>query len=154
MLSIRLLAAICAATAAFALAACDGDREEKNDYVGELNEITPALTSELEQISTGLTAVAAPDKVSRALSSFAAEMRSIAGEIAAITPPGEVADLQAELLEHVRTLGDEATDAADEIRAGGAASVIGAGQQFVSEAARVAGEIDATITEINSELQG
>ena len=147
-----LIAAI-AASLSLAVAACNGNTDEKNDYVDQVNGVTSTLNSGLTEITTQATAIAAPERASEVFSSFGASLDTAAAEISEISPPEEVADLHDQLVQQIRTLSSEATNAANEVKAGGAASVVGVAGQFVTEATRLSNEVDSTLSEINSELQ-
>ena len=149
---LRVIAPLLAA-AALALAACDGDTDEKNDYVDEVNGVTATLNSGLTEISSQATAVGSPEQAASVFSGFGSSLDAAATDLEGITPPDEVAGLHDQIVEDLQTLSSEATNAADEIKAGGAASVAGVATQFIAEANRIAGEIDTTIGEINSQLQ-
>ena len=84
---------------------------------------------------------------------FGSSLETAAADIEQIEPPEDVAELHDQLVEQVKTLSTEATDAANEIKAGGAASVPGIAGEFITEANRGSSEVDSTITEINSKLQ-
>lgn len=146
----RRLAVVLAACSALALAACGADTSENNEYVDEVNQVNAALLESVETIpATG----GSPGQVSTALESVSAQLRTAASDLAAVSPPDDVADLHAEIVHDVETLSEEASNAANEVAAGGAAGAAGVVAQFVAEANRIGAEIDATITEINEVLQ-
>ena len=153
MFTARPIVAICAAAAALALGACGGDTEEKNDYVDQVNEVTSTLNSGLTKISTEATAISSPDQASKVFAEFGTSLETAAADMEGIEPPEDVADLHDQLVEQIRTLASEATNAADEISSGGPASVAGVAGQFLTEATRGSSEVDSTIAEINSKLQ-
>ena len=84
---------------------------------------------------------------------FAAKLGTATADLEEITAPEDVADLD-EVVQNLRALEDEATADAEEIRSGGAAAIAGVVAQFLTEANRIGIEIDSTIGEINSKLQG
>jgi hypothetical protein len=143
-----------AALAAFAfpLVACDGDSGEKNDYVDEVNQVTATLQSGITEVASGAR-VESPDQARAVFEQFAGELEAAAADLEGIEPPEGIDDLHDSIVEDLRTLETEATGAANEIRSGGAAAVSGVAAQFLVEANRIGVEIDATISEINSELQ-
>jgi hypothetical protein len=153
VLAPRLLALLLAASA-LSLAACDGDTEEKNDYVDQVNAVTSTLNEGLTSVSTEATAIDSPEQVSGVFAKFASSLDTAAADIDGIEPPEDVVELHDQLVEQVKSLATEAQNAADEVRAGGPAAVPGVAGQFVSEATRGGSEIDSTISEINSKLQG
>lgn len=152
MLRAPLLLALAAAAAG--LVACGGDTEEKNAYVDEVNGATSALNSGLAEISSEAATVGSPAEAAGIFSDFAAQLDAAAGELSAISPPDEVSELHTQLVEDVETLSAAATNAAGEIEAGGPASVAGVATGFIGEANTLSADVDATIAEINAELQG
>ena len=154
MSAARRLGLALAAVAALALAGCDGDSEEKNDYVDEVNAVTSTLNSGLTEVSTEATAISSPARAREVFSTFASSLYAAASKISMISPPDQVADLHDRLLQQVRTLASGARDAAAGVGTGGSAAVAAASGEFVSEATRLSADIDATIAEINSMLQG
>jgi len=140
------------AAAALALVACDGDTAENNDYVDEVNKVTATLQSGLTEVGSGAT-VDSPDQAAAVFEEFAGQIETAVTDLEEVSAPEDVADLQDEITGNLRTLEDEATGAANEIRTGGAAAIPGVAAQFLVEANRIGTEIDTTIGEINSELQ-
>jgi hypothetical protein len=139
--------------AALGLVACDGNTAESNDYVDEVNKVTATLQSGLTEVGNGAN-VDSPDQAAAVFEEFAGQIETAAADLEGITAPDDVAGLQDEIVASLRTLEDEATGAANEIRTGGAAAIPGVAAQFLVEANRIGTEIDSTIGEINSELQG
>ena len=140
------------AAASLGLVAC-GDTAEKNDYVDEVNKVTSTLQSGLTEVGSGATANS-PDQAAAVFDQFAGQLGTATTDLEEITAPEDVADLQDEIVQNLRALEDEATGAAEEIRSGGAAAIAGVVAQFLTEANRIGIEIDSTIGEINSMLQG
>jgi ABC-type transporter Mla subunit MlaD len=141
------------AVASLGLVACGGDTAEKNDYVDEVNKVTSTLQSGLTEVGSGAT-VNSPDQAAAVFEEFGAELETAVTDLEGVSAPEEVADLQDEIVQNLRTLEDEATGAANDIRTGGAVAIAGVAAQFLAEANRIGIEIDSTISEINSELQG
>lgn len=151
MRRLRHLAIVLAACSATAFAAgCGSDTAENNDYVDQVNEVSSTLLASVNQIPSGGST---PQQVSDALDKVSTEVGDAATKMEAIDPPEEVASLHDKLVADLQELQDEASNAADEVAAGGAAGAIGVVTQFVAEANRIGTEVDATISEINSELQ-
>jgi ABC-type transporter Mla subunit MlaD len=135
------------------LVACDDDTAEKNDYVDEVNKVTSTLQSGLTEVGSGAT-VESPDQAAAVFEEFAGTLETAVTDLEEVSAPEGVADLQDEIVNDLRTLEDEATGAANEIRAGSGAAIPGVAAQFLVEANRIGTEIDSTIGEINSTLQG
>jgi len=148
----RLIVPVLVAVSALAVAACGEDTEEKNDYVDQVNEVTTTLNEGLTEISSGAAATS-PEEASTVFADFGAQLDSAAADIEGIEPPEDVADLHDELVTQIQELGATATNAADEIKAGGVAAVTGVATEFITEATTASTEVDSTITEINSTLQ-
>lgn len=150
MSRLRCLALALIAASALALAACDGDTAENNEYVDQVNEVSSTLLSSVQSLpATG----GSPKQISSALERVSTEVGAAATDLSEIDPPEDVADLHDKIVTDLNTLKDEATTAANEVAVGGAAGAVGVVAQFVAEANRIGGEIDSTITEINNELQ-
>jgi hypothetical protein len=141
------------AAASLGLAACGDDTSEKNDYVDEVNKVTSTLQRGLTEVGGGAT-VDSPEQAAAVFERFAGQLDAAVTDLEGVDAPEDVADLQDEIVANLRTLQDEATGAANEIRTGGAGAVGGVAAQFLTEANRIGTEIDATISEINSQLRG
>jgi hypothetical protein len=139
--------------AALGLVACDGDTAESNDYVDEVNKVTSTLQSGLTEVGSGAT-VKSPDQAAAVFEEFARQLGTAVTDLDGVGTPEDVAGLHDEIVENLRTLEDEATGAANDIRTGGAAAIAGVSAQFLTEANQIGIEIDSTIVEINSQLQG
>ena len=142
-----------ALAAALALGACGGDTDEKNEYVDEVNTVTSTLNDGLADVSSQTPSTTSPQQVAGVFSDFASNLSAAVTDVGEITPPDEVADLHDELVADLTTLRDEATGAANEADAGAVASVPGIAAEFLTEADRLSGDIDATIAEINAKLR-
>jgi hypothetical protein len=141
------------AAVSLSLVACGGDdTEEANDYVDEVNQVTSTLQSGLGEVASGAN-VDSPDQAAAVFEGFADQIDAAVSDLEGITAPEDVAELQDQIVEDLRTLEDEATGAANEIGDGGAAAIPGVAAGFLSEASRLGAEIDQTIGEINSKLQ-
>ena len=106
------------AVSAVALAACDGDTAENNDYVDQVNEVSSTLLTSVQSLpATG----GSPKQISAALERVSAEVGTAATDLDGIEPPEDVASLHDEIVTDLNTLKDEATNAANEVSAGGAA---------------------------------
>jgi hypothetical protein len=147
-------AAVLAACAALALVACGGDdTEEKNEYVDAVNEVTSTLNSGLTEIASSGTAVGSPKEAAKVFGDFSTKLNGAAADLEGIDPPSDVPSQHDKLVGILDQLGSESQNAADEISQGGAAAVTGVATQFIDEANQLGSEADATIDEINSELQ-
>jgi hypothetical protein len=150
----HVIAALTALVAAsLTLVACGGDTAEKNDYVDEVNKVTSTLQSGLTEVGSGAT-LDSPDQATAVFEEFAAQLEAAVTDLDGVSAPEDVAGLHDEVVENLRTLEDEATGAANDIRTVGAAAIAGVSAQFLTEANQTGIEIDSTIGEINSQLQG
>lgn len=141
------------AAASLTLVACGGDTAEKNDYVDEVNKVTSTLQSGLTDVGSGAT-VDSPDQAAAVFEEFGGVLDAAVTDLEGVSVPEEVAGLHDEIVQNLRTLEDEATGAANDVRTGGAAAIAGVSAQFLTEANEIGIEIDSTIGEINSQLQG
>jgi aryl-alcohol dehydrogenase-like predicted oxidoreductase len=150
MFRTRALVLALIACSALALGACGSDTAENNDYVDQVNQVTSELLASVQSIpATG----GSPQRVSASLENVSTRLGSAATDLSEITPPEDVADFHVEIVQDLRTLQDEASNAADEVKAGGAAGAVGVVTQFVAEANRIGAQIDSAITDINDRLQ-
>lgn len=149
---VQKIVPVLVAASALAVAACGEDNEEKNDYVDQVNEVTTTLNEGLTEISSGAAATS-PDQAATVFADFGTELEAAASDLEGIEPPDDVTDLHDELVAKIKDLGATATNAADEIKAGGVASVTGVATEFITEATTASTEVDTTITEINNKLQ-
>ena len=143
MSRLRCLVLALLAASALALAACDGDTAENNDYVDQVNEVSSTLLSSVQ--AAAREPAARPQQVSSALEEVSTQVGTAATDLDEIEPPEDVADLHDKMVTDLNTLSDEATNAANEVAAGGAAAAAGVVGQFVVEANRIGAEIDSTI---------
>jgi hypothetical protein len=149
----RLIIAACLIAATTVVLAACGDTEEKNDYVDAVNNVTSTLNTGLGDVSSQANQVDAPDQVATVFTDFAAQLETATTELDEITPPDEVSELHDQLVGELQELTDSANAAAEGIEGGGAAALVTTAQEFIAEATRISTEADATITEINNELQ-
>jgi len=147
---LRLILPVLLGAAALFLVACDGDTEEKNDYVDEVNE---AQTTLQDDISGLAQTPQSPDELVGFYENTVQSLDEAVASLEDIAPPDEVADLHDQLIIEVQGLADVITGAADEIQQGGAAAVPGAVSQLATEGSKLQSEFSATIDEVNSELQ-
>ena len=153
MSRLRLISLATLVAAALSLVACGGDTAKNNDYVDQVNEVTTTLQSAIQEIGQGGT-VNSPEQASAVFDDFAAKINTAATDLEGITPPDEVADQHKKIVADLKALATEATGAANDIKSGGAAAVPGVAAGFIAQAQKLGGEIDSTIDEINSKLQG
>lgn len=146
----RFAAVLLVAASAVALAACDEDTAENNDYVDQVNEVSSTLLESVQSLPSGS---GNPQEISAALDDVASQVGTAATDMSEIDPPEDVAEQHDKIVADLDTLQSEAQNASDEVAAGGAAGAVGVIAQFVAEANRLGAEIDATITEINNTLQ-
>jgi hypothetical protein len=147
---VRRLAITVIAASVFTLTSCDGETTENSDYVDQVNEVFNELGASVDSVPT---AGGSPAQVSAALKRAAARFGTTATGLDEIHPPPEVASLHDMVVQDFITLRDEASNAANEVAVGGAASAVGVTRQFKIEAQRVGAEIDQTISEIKNELE-
>jgi hypothetical protein len=146
------IAGVALVAIASGLAAC-GNTAEKNDYVDEVNKVTSTLQSGLTEVGSGAS-VDSPPQAAAVFDEFAQQLDAAVTDLDEVSAPEDVAGLHDEIVQNLRTLEDEATGAANDIANGGAAAIAGVSAQFLTEANQIGIEIDSTIAEINSQLQG
>ena len=130
----RLIVLALAVASALTVAACGGDTEEKNDYVDEVNNVTSTLNTGLRRSRPRRRPSARPRRPRRSSRTSPRSSIRPPTDIEGISPPDDVTELHDQLVEQIQTLSAEATNAADEIDAGGAAAVAGVATGFIGEA--------------------
>lgn len=144
---IRLAAAL-AAAAALALGAC-GEGSGEREYVEQVEAVTEQL---VQGASTLTPKGGSPKQIAINLETVAGRYEAAAAELAAISPPDQAAALHAELVADLTRLSEATSEAAAEIRSGGAAGAVGVLGGLTKQAKRVGIEIEATIARINAAL--
>lgn len=118
-----------------------------------LNEITESLRGDVAEISKTSKAVGDPQLTADAYEKFAAEFGVAAEDAAELTPPGQIADLHDQIVRDLETMKDEATRAADQVRASPAADIVHIQARLEVQAGQLATNVDRTIEGINNQLQ-
>ncbi|MCU0259015.1 MAG: hypothetical protein MUC84_03415 [Solirubrobacteraceae bacterium] len=146
-------AALAVTLAAGALAGCgSGDTDAKNAYVDEVNQAQNRFASTFEQLSGQITTTSTPGEDRRTLRGFETAIDKTAGELEAVTPPGEVKELHAELIDEMRGYG-EAVGQFREAVGGELDEVTRAQATLATKTSQTSSEINRTIDRINQALR-
>ncbi len=149
----RRLATLAAAAAlAAGLGACDENGEEQ-DYVDSVNEITETLRDDVTELSNGSRATGDPEATARIYDEFAAEFGDAAMDAEALDPPEQIAEQHDRIVQDLNDMEREAAMAADVVRDAAATDIVHVSARLEIDVGRLASDIDATIEEINAELQ-
>lgn len=135
--------------AALAIAACGNG--EQNDYVDQVNEIQTTFLEDLTaSASTPPTdAEGAGDLVAEMEGAFT----TAADDLEAIDPPEEVADLHAELISSMSTLGEQVSGLGGALESGNPQQVQEAALELQGALTESESEVSSLITDINTQLQ-
>lgn len=138
------------ATAALTLSACGGEDTENSEYVEQVRQVTAQL---VQSASSLRPEGGSPKQIAANLDRVSDRYEQAAEDLGEIEPPEEVAALHEQLVSQLTTLQDQTANAANQVRAGGAASAVGAIGRLRKDAERTGAQVEATITQINAELQ-
>jgi hypothetical protein len=138
-----------AVCAALAFAAC-GNSEE-NGYIDQLNAQTDELGTAITDAGAGVNpgdpqgAVAAIDTAQQAISDNADALEQI-------TPPDQVADLHAQLVETTRTVADQLAEFQKALTSGNPQELAQAAQKLQTSMTAALAEQSSIIDQINAEF--
>lgn len=134
------------------IAAGCGDVEEQNDYVDQVNALQTELVSEVTAVVSGT-----PPSNAQQAADVAGELGDVfsasADDIEAVTPPEEVADLHAELVEKIRDIADQITAAEEAFTSGNAQEAAQAATELQSATNSAQTELNSLIDQINAEFE-
>lgn len=151
----RLRPVLLAAGAAVLLGVggCGGD-EEADAYIDAVNRTQTDFARTFERLRDRITATSTPEQDRRTLGRFRVAVDQAVGELRAIDPPAEVAGLHRRLVGDIGRYGTEIEKARRAFGSSDPQRVLAAQTELVSEVSDISGDIDATIGDINDELQG
>ncbi|MSO41819.1 MAG: hypothetical protein EXQ70_08030 [Solirubrobacterales bacterium] len=151
----RRLAAIAIAVAIASLAlvagAC-GSNDQANDYVDDVNAVTDRFDQAVTSVASEAPSASTPSQAGNLLDAFATELDSSAAELEKISPPDDVADLQARMITQIEDLSDQVSASADDLRGASPGRAARELQAFVSKATSEGQQVNATIGQINDKL--
>ena len=144
-----VLTAALVSTIALVAAGCGNG--EANDYVDEVNAIQTDLQAEAGNIAAAGTN---PNEIANVASQMQDLFAGAADDLEAVDPPEDVADLHAQLVDQVSSLGEQIGSAGESIQNANSPQEIQAAATELQTAANGAStELDSLITQINSTLQ-
>ncbi len=146
------MVAIATLAAGLLLAGC-GDNEQKNDYVDQINELQLAYVDDVttavsEQPPTN------PEEAAEAAGTLAELTNGVADDIEAVEPPEDVADLHQQLVDELRGVADQISDAQGAIAGGDPDEAAKAATDLQSAITATQTTLNGLIDQINSTLQG
>jgi hypothetical protein len=133
------------------LAGC-GDTSEKNDYVGQVNDIQEELVNEITVATQKATLTSQKDAADYA-ATIAGIFSDAADRFEAIDPPADVADLHTQLVDQVRSIGTDTAQAEKTLRNGSAQEAQRALKELQNGANAAQAKLTSLINQINSALQ-
>jgi Skp family chaperone for outer membrane proteins len=133
------------------LAAC-GDTSEKNDYVGQVNDIQEELVNEITAATQKATLTSQKDAADYA-ATIAGIFSDAADRFETIDPPADVADLHTQLVDQVRSIGTDTAQAEKTLRNGSAQEAQRALKELQNGANAAQAKLTSLINQINSALQ-
>ena len=146
----------CLLVGAVALLGCGSDSEEQTDedYVAELQDVAVAFGDGANELSTQISELEGLNLANAAalLDTFSTEVEQLADELDDVDPPEIVAQLHAQLTERLNRFADKAEQAALALKAGDLLGGLPAVAGFAADASELGTDLDATITDIKSEL--
>ena len=126
--------------------------EEQNDYVDQVNEIQTQLVSDVTDATTGVTPTNAEQAAGLA-DDMAAVFNDAADQLEAVDPPDDVADLHQQLVDELRSIGDQVTEAADAFTKGSAQAAAQAALELQRATTESQTKLNGLVDQINSQLQ-
>lgn len=146
------LGSVLAIAAVAVIAVGCGDVEEQNDYVEQVNALQNELVAEVTDAVSGT-----PPSNPRQAAAVAGELGDIfsasADDIEAVTPPEEVADLHAQLVETIREIADQIASAEDAFTSGNAQEAAQAATELQNATNSAQTELNSLIDQINAEFE-
>lgn len=148
---------LCLLVGAVALAGCGSDSEEQSDedYVAELQDVAVSFGDGAEELSTQISELDGLNLANAAavLDTFSARVEDLANELDDVDPPEIVAQLHADLTTRLEAFASKAEQAALALKAGDLLGGLPAVASFAADASELGSDLDATITDIKSELE-
>ena len=152
MSRVRTGSAFAALLAAALIAAGCGDAEEKEDYVEEVNKLQEAYVEDVTA-AVSATAPSTPKEAAAAAGTLAELTNGVADDIEAVKPPEDVADLHQQLVDELRSVATQITDAEGAIADGSAQEAAQAAIELQTAITGTQTELNNLIGEINTTLQ-
>jgi Family of unknown function (DUF6376) len=147
----RGIASLFAVAAILALVAGCGN-EEQNDYVDEVNALQTELVSQVTEATSG-SVPTTPEEAAEVAGELAQVFADGAEEFEAVSPPEEVADLHAQLVEQIRGIADQVEAAEEAFNSGNAQEASQAALELQQAGNEAQTALDDLISQINDELQ-
>lgn len=132
------------------LAGCGND--EQNEYVDEVNALQNELVAEVGDVTTSGSVPTTPQQAADVAGELAQVFEEGAEQFEAVTPPEEVADLHAQLVEQIQAIADQVADAEEAFRSGDAQEASQAAIALQEAANDAQTALNGLIDRINEEL--
>ncbi len=142
---------IAALLALVALVAGCGSNDEQNSYVDDVNAIQNQLVADVTDATSG-TAPNGPDAAASVAGDLQQVFADTADELDAVAPPSEVADLHQQLVDTVRKVADQISEAEKAFTNGNARQASQAAVVLESATTQAQTDLNTIINEINSGL--
>ena len=146
-----VLAPVAALLGAVAVVAGCGSNDEQNSYVDDVNAIQTELVSDVTDATSGAAATG-PDGAAIVAGDLRQVFTETADQLDAVAPPSEVAELHQQLVDSVRKVADQISQAEKAFSNGNAQQASQAAVALQSATTEAQTDLNTIITEINSEL--
>lgn len=144
--------AFIAAAAAAAFAGCGGD-DGANDYVSSVNRAQAGLTQRFTELQSRISNVSEPKRDARVLREYETAVEQAVAALRAVDPPGEVASLHRELVDHTGAYGTAIEQARGALAGGVATEVLRAQTELTTAITETTSRINDTTAKINQALR-
>jgi hypothetical protein len=151
----RVRAASLALLAALALTAagCGTDVEERNAYVGAVNEARAQFDAEVAEVSARLRETATAERTRKALADLQRASTRFEERLRGVQPPERVEALHGRLVARVDAYGEQFRRARESFRTEDPNAYLEARTEVQREVAAAGEQLNATIDELNAELR-
>ena len=139
--------------AAVLLAGCGGgDTKTNNAYVDQVNKVQSEFAATFERLSGQITATSTAAQDRATLESFKKAIDGTVADLRAITPPGKVKDLHAQLAATIARYGSAIAAAEKGLTHADAATRAKAASRLSQETSTTSADFSRVIDEINRKL--
>jgi hypothetical protein len=140
------------ATVALVAAGCGNG--EKNDYVDEVNAIQTDVQTQANDLLAQGADISKPQQAVQLVEDLQQIFVDAAADLEAVEPPEDVADLHAQLVEEIGSVGDQIGGVTDAFQSGNPQQIQQAASDLQSAISGSQTELSSLIDQINSTLQG
>jgi hypothetical protein len=136
-------------------ASCGGSSDGAGSrYVERVNRAQQEFAARVDELSRGITATSSAAHDRRTLRSFEQAVDQVGGDLRAITPPEQVRNLHARLIDAVDGYGADVQNAADALDSKSPARLRAAQRDLQQATTSFGTTLNDTIAKINAQLSG